>query len=118
MGNCSFKHTADGKLELTNGDIETITTTYHAWRGDPNSPAEAYVDVPGFCKSATLAEIRGHDHVLTPGRYVGAADAVDDAEPFDDKMKRLTDALQMERTEAARLDAIIVANLREFGYGE
>ena len=45
--------------------------------------------MPGFCKAATLEEIRGHDYVLTPGRYVGAAEVEDDGEPFEEKMERL-----------------------------
>ena len=56
--------------ELTDEDIAQIAGTYHAWRGDKD--AGEYADVPGFCKAATLEEIRKHGHVLTPGRYVGA----------------------------------------------
>ena len=47
-----------------------------------------YSDVPGFCKAATLDDVRGHGHVLTPGRYVGAEEVEDDGEPFDDVMAR------------------------------
>ena len=64
------------RRELSDDDIARIADTYHAWRGEKG--AGAYADVPGFCKAATLEEIRGHNHVLTPGRYVGAADAEDD----------------------------------------
>jgi type I restriction-modification system DNA methylase subunit len=64
--------------ELTDEDIAKIARTYHAWRGDPD--AGAYEDVAGFCKSATLEEIRQHGHVLTPGRYVGAEAVEDDGE--------------------------------------
>ncbi|MDW8310579.1 MAG: class I SAM-dependent DNA methyltransferase, partial [Verrucomicrobiales bacterium] len=59
--------------ELTDEDIARIANTYHAWRSHPSDPSHSsYSDVPGFCKSATLDEIRKHGHVLTPGRYVGA----------------------------------------------
>ncbi|MBN4658941.1 N-6 DNA methylase, partial [Escherichia coli] len=51
--------------ELTDDDIRRIADTYHAWRGEKD--AGEYADVPGFCKSATLDEIRKHDYVLTPG---------------------------------------------------
>jgi type I restriction enzyme M protein len=101
--------------ELTEEDIARIAGTYHAWRGDPD--AGEYQDVPGFCKSAALDEIRKHGYVLTPGRYVGAEAVEDDAEPFEEKMKRLTATLREQQTEAAKLDAAIAANFKELGYG-
>jgi len=70
-----------------------------------------YQDIPGFCKSATLAEIRAHGHVLTPGRYVGAEEVEDDGEPFDQKMKRLTATLEKQFTDSARLENTIRRNL-------
>jgi type I restriction enzyme M protein len=101
--------------ELTDEDVARIANTYHAWRGEKE--AGEYKDVPGFCKSATLEEIRQHGHVLTPGRYVGAEAQEDDGEPFEEKMKRLVAQLRERQAEAAKLDAAIAANLREFGYG-
>jgi type I restriction enzyme M protein len=101
--------------ELSDQEIAKIAGTYHAWRGDKS--AGAYVDVPGFCKTATLDDIRKHGHVLTPGRYVGAAAAEEDDEPFGEKMKRLAATLQEQQKEAAKLDAAIAANLKELGYG-
>ncbi|MCZ7537455.1 MAG: hypothetical protein M5T61_17145 [Acidimicrobiia bacterium] len=74
--------------------------------------------MPGFCKSSTLDEIRRHAHVLTPGRYVGATEADEDAEPFEDKMRRLTATLREQVAKGRRLDALIEANLRELGFGE
>lgn len=103
------------RRELTDADTKRIADTYHAWRGEKD--AGEYADVPGFCKSATLEEIRKQGHVLTPGRYVGAEAAEDDGEPFEDKMKRLSTLWREQKQEAARLDAAIKANLREFGYG-
>jgi type I restriction enzyme M protein len=102
-------------LELVDEDIARIAGAYHAWRGEPG--ADAYGDVPGFCKGATLEEIRKHRHVLTPGRYVGAAAQEDDGEPFEEKMRRLTATLREQQTEAVRLDAAIAASLKDLGYG-
>jgi type I restriction enzyme M protein len=102
--------------ELSDEDVAKIAGIYHAWRGDKN--AGAYAEVPGFCKAAKLQDIRKHDHVLTPGRYVGAEAAEDDAEPFDEKMRRLAATLRDQTVEAARLDAAIATNLKELGYGE
>ena len=101
--------------ELTDEDIERIAGTYHAWRGEKD--AGEYADVPGFCKSAALDEVRKHGHVLTPGRYVGAEAQEEDGEPFEEKMQRLVASLRDQQAEAARLDAAIAANLRELGYG-
>ena len=72
--------------ELTDEEIKKIASTYHAWRGEGGE----YEDVPGFCKSATIEEIRKHNHILTPGRYVGFEEEEEDDEHFDEKMKRLT----------------------------
>ena len=127
--------------ELTDEDIARVANTYHAWRGEnersevsaqanvsvanvkPRSggrsqkEAGEYADVPGFCKSAPLDEVRKHGHVLTPGRYVGAEAQEDDSEPFEDKMRRLTTTLREQQAEAVKLDAAIAANLKELGYG-
>jgi type I restriction enzyme M protein len=108
--------------ELTDDDLAKIAGTYHLWRGDKTvrpEPVEGrttYQDIPGFCKSATLDDIRKHGHVLTPGRYVGAEATEDDGEPFEAKMQRLTLALREQQAEAAKLDAAIATNLRELGF--
>jgi type I restriction enzyme M protein len=101
--------------ELSDEEIGRIAGTYHAWRGDKD--AGAYSDILGFCKSASLDDIRKHGHVLTPGRYVGAAAAEEDDEPFEEKMMRLAAMLRDQQAEAARLDTAIADNLKEFGYG-
>ncbi len=100
--------------ELTPEEIARIAGTYHAWRGD--SEAGTYEDVPGFCKSATIEEIRKNGYVLTPGRYVGAEAAEEDSEPFEEKMQRLTGKLGEQFRESARLEAEIRANLKGLGY--
>ena len=102
--------------ELIDADIAKVAGTYHAWRGDKD--AGEYADVLGFCKRATLEDIRKHGHVLTPGRYVGAEAAEDDGEPFEEKIKRLAVALREQQAEAAKIDAAIAANLNELGYEE
>jgi len=101
--------------ELTDKDIAKIAGTYHAWRG--NKDAGTYADVPGVCKVAKLDDIRKHGHVLTPGRYVGAATVEDDGEPFEETIKRLAATLREQQKEAAKLDTAIAANLKELGYG-
>ena len=100
--------------ELTDEDIARIADTYHAWRGEEDSGE--YSDVPGFCKSAGLEEVRKHGHVLTPGRYVGAAPQVDDGIPFEEKMAKLTAQWREQQAEARRLDAEIEANLVRLGF--
>jgi type I restriction enzyme M protein len=101
--------------ELTAEDIAEIARTYHAWRGEAKDGG--YEDVPGFCKAATLAEIKGNDYVLTPGRYVGAAEIEDDGVPFEEKMAELTQTLYRQMDESEKLDAVIRENLEGLGYG-
>jgi type I restriction enzyme M protein len=100
--------------DLTDAEIAQIAGTYHAWRGDAG--AGDYADVAGFCKRATTEDIRGHGYVLTPGRYVGAAEVEEDDEPFAAKMERLTTTLAAQMAEGAQLDAAIRDNLRALGY--
>ncbi len=104
------------RRELTDEEVQKIADTYHAWRGEKD--AGEYADVAGFCKSASMEDIRKHGHVLTPGRYVGAAEQEDDGEPFEEKMLRLSAQWREQRAAAAKLDAAIEANLKELGYGE
>ena len=100
--------------ELTDEDIARVAGTYHAWRGGED--AEEYADVPGFCKSAAIEEVRKHGHVLTPGRYVGAEAQEEDTELFDEKMKRLVKELREQLDKGAQLDAAISRNLTELGF--
>ena len=107
--------------ELTDADIARIAGTYHAWRSASGHSRAGgnpvpYQDIPGYCKSATLDDIRKHGHVLTPGRYVGAEAVEDDGEPFADKMQRLAAQLREQQAEAARLDEAIARNLQELGF--
>lgn len=101
--------------ELTEADVTKIAGSYHAWRGDRG--ATEYVDEPGFCKVADLDDIASHGFVLTPGRYVGAVATEEKNEPFEEKMKHLVATLYEQQSLAARLDADIVANLKELGNG-
>jgi len=104
------------RRELSDEEIRKITNTYHAWRGEKE--AGTYENIPGFCRSATLDEIRKHGHVLTPGRYVGVQAAEEDGEEFVDKMQRLSAQWREQQVEAANLDAAIAANLGYLGFGK
>ncbi|WAW10830.1 type I restriction-modification system subunit M [Oxalobacter vibrioformis] len=102
------------RRELTDEEIQKIADTYHAWRNEKD--AREYVDVAGFCKSATLEDIRKHGHVLTPGRYVGLPDEADDGEPFEEKMARLTSELSEMFKRSHELEGEIRKRLGAIGY--
>lgn len=103
----------DRKLrELLPEDIEKIASAYHSWRNNDGN----YEDVAGFVKSASLEEVRGHDHILTPGRYVGLADEEDDGVPFEEKMEKLTNELSELFAKSNELEDQIRKNLKEIGY--
>jgi len=102
--------------ELDSDDIAAIAKTYHAWRGEAKDGV--YEDQAGYCKSATLEDMRKHDYVLTPGRYVGAAALEDDGIPFETKMTEMSQALYGQMEESAKLDDVIRKNLEVLGYGE
>jgi len=97
--------------DFTQEDIAKIADTFHAWQED-----DGYEDEKGFCYSASLDDIKKHDFVLTPGRYVGAADMEEDSEPFTEKMTRLTAQLEAQFEESDRLEGEIKDNLAGLGY--
>ena len=97
--------------DFSREDIARIADIFHAWQTD-----KGYEDEAGFCFSATLEDIQKNDFVLTPGRYVGAAEQDEDDEPFAEKMARLTAQLKDQLEESAKLEAQIKANLGGLGY--
>ncbi len=118
------------QCEFTDEVIARIANTVAAWRGDDRhsregesrhsregeNPSADYQDIPGFCRSVTLADIAQHGHVLTPGRYVGAEAVADDDEGFADKMQTLTEQLGEQMAKGAALDGLIRAKLGGMGY--
>ncbi|MDI9849984.1 class I SAM-dependent DNA methyltransferase [Rhodoblastus sp. 17X3] len=101
------------RKEFSDEDISSIAETYHSWR-----EGKDFVDAPGFCKAATLEDIRNHNHVLTPGRYVGAADVEDDDVPFAERFDALRSVLDAQFSEADDLAKTIRASLAKVGVDE
>jgi len=99
--------------EFADTDIAQVADVYHAWRGTND---DQYEDVAGFCKAAKLEEVREHDYILTPGRYVGLEDVEDDGEPFEEKMERLTRELSEHFAESEKLETQIREALGGIGY--
>ena len=106
----SLGHMVDrAERALSDDDIARIAGTFHAWRGTTSAADDGltYDDVPGFCRSATLAEIKEAGYALTPGRYVGAAEAEEDGEPLQEKIERLRGELLTAFDESARLEKVV-----------
>src|SRR5207302_6784939 len=84
--------------ELAAEEIERMAAVYRAFKrtGTPEA-------VPGFCRVATVDEVRTHGYALTPGRYVGSPESDDDEEPFEEKMPRLVAELERQFAEGHRL---------------
>ncbi|MFB5281813.1 type I restriction-modification system subunit M [Peribacillus sp. Hz7] len=99
--------------EFVDEDIKKITDTFHTWRGTLDEP---YKDIQGFCKAATLEEVRNNDYILTPGRYVGLEEVGDDGEPFEEKMARLTSELSEQFVKSKELEDQIRQALGGIGY--
>ena len=97
--------------EFTDADMDKISSTYHDWR-----KWGAYEDEKWYCKSATLSDIEKHGYVLTPGRYVGITDAIDDGIPFEDKMRELTTKLGEQMQQEKLLDEEIKKQLAKIGF--
>lgn len=100
--------------ELIDKDIRKIADTYHNWRD--KEWQNKYKDIPGFCKSANIQEIRKNGHILTPGRYIDFKEAEEDNTAFDEKMKQLTAQLKDQMNKAADFDEQIKLNLKKVGF--
>ena len=99
------------RKEFSDEDIAKIAGTYHAWRCEPESGA--YEDESGFCKAARLGETRENNHVLTPGRYVGAAAEEADDVPFAERFVELKETLTKQFAESEKLTALVQKKLEE-----
>ena len=123
--------------ELSDEEIKRICDTYHSWRdsinegekllvaektklykldNSKNEEIKVYKDIQGFCKSASIEEVRSHEYILTPGRYVGIEEVEDDGEPFDEKMTRLTEELAEMFAKSHALEEEIKQRLGAIGY--
>jgi type I restriction enzyme M protein len=97
---------------LTDEEIDKIASTYHAYRGE----GVQYKDIPGFCKEATIIDIRENDYILTPGRYVGFEEVEEDMEVFEEKMTKLTKELSELFKQSEELEEEIKKNLKGLGF--
>jgi type I restriction enzyme M protein len=99
--------------EFTDQDAKKIADLYHNWR----TKGGKYKDIKGLCKSASLEDVQKHNFVLTPGRYVGIKDEIDDGIPFEEKMKQLTAELTEQMEDETKLNKAIKKNLEGLRYG-
>ncbi|MBU6197893.1 MAG: type I restriction-modification system subunit M [Cyanobacteria bacterium REEB446] len=97
---------------LAEEDINKISDTYHNWRKNPDN----YKDIQGFCKSAQRDEVEKHGFVLTPGRFVGIKDVIDDGVPFEEKMQKLTSTLKEQFAKEEVMNAEIKKQLAKIGF--
>lgn len=97
---------------FTSEDIAKIADTVQAWKS-----GDGYEDVAGFCRSASFDEIEKNGFVLTPGRYVGAAESTGDEEEFSEKLSRLSDRLRKLKSDASQIDLQIEGVLSELSKG-
>lgn len=102
------------QIDLTLEEVEQITSTFHNWRG---TTGESYEDVLGFCASVATEDIEKQGHVLTPGRYVGAAEIEEDEEAYEERMQALTRELAGQFQKSEQLTAEVKKALKAVGYG-
>ncbi len=107
----TFTQISRKQVTFTDEQIQKIANTVRAWRGEEGTGK--YEDIAGFCKVATLEEIAKNGDVLTPGRYVGIEEEVDDGIPFSEKMQKLETDLKQYFREGEKLEKEILENLKK-----
>lgn len=110
----TFEQISRKQVIFNKEHIQKITNTVRAWHGE--SDTDKYEDISGFCKSATLDEIKKNGYVLTPGRYVGLSDIEDDGVSFEEKMQKLSSELREAFVKGRELEKDIESNLKELGF--
>jgi type I restriction enzyme M protein len=90
-------------------EIARIAQTYHAWRGEPG--LGEYRDMPGFCRSVSIEEVKDAGYALTPGRYVGSDDSDDNSVPFPETFAKLRLNLEEQFSRSKKLEDAIRADL-------
>lgn len=107
----TFTQISRKQVSFSPEQIQKIANTVRAWRGQKIDGD--YKDIAGFCKAVKLGEIVKNGYVLTPGRYVGVPDEIDDGIPFSEKMKTLEKDLKQYFTESEKLERVILDNLKK-----
>jgi type I restriction enzyme M protein len=110
----TFEQISRKQVIFTKEHVEKITNTVRAWHGEKG--VGKYEDMSGFCKSATLEEVKKNGYVLTPGRYVGLADVEDDGISFEERMQKLSSELREAFVKGRDLEKQIENNLKELGF--
>jgi len=110
----TFEQISRKQVVFNDEHIKKIADAIRAWRGEIAD--KKYEDISGFCKSATLEDIKKNGYVLTPGRYVGLADIEDDGISFEEKMEKLSSELREAFGKGRELEKEIEENLKELGF--
>ena len=97
---------------FSDDDIQKIAGVYHSWK----NKNQKYKNTAGFCKSIALKELKSHDYTLNPGRYVGNESARVDVLPFNEKMKILTDDINVLFHKSNKLKRDLASSLQGIGY--
>ena len=74
-----------------------------------------YKDIPAFCKSSKIEEVKKLDYVLSPGRYVGLPEEEDDFD-FGERFTSLKSEFEKQLKEEAELNKRILQNLSKIEY--
>jgi len=104
----TFHQISRKQVEFTKEQIEKIAGTVRTWRNRKD-----YKNIAGFCKSVNLDEIAKNGYVLTPGRYVGIPEEIDDGIPFETKLKQYSEDLNKYFEEGKKLEEEIKNNLKK-----
>ena len=100
-------------IQFSDEDRARITETFHAWQ--EARAADEYEDVPEYCYSASIEEVRAKDYSLVPSKYIEFVNR-DENIDFDDKMNALQgEFAELLKAEAQSRDELLEV-FKELGY--
>ncbi len=100
-------------IQFSDKHIEKISNTYHTWQ--QTIADKEYENIPEYCYSANIDEIRAKDYSLVPSKYIEFVNR-DESINFDEKMTELQAELTnlLKAEESSKTELLNV--FRELGY--
>jgi len=100
-------------IQFSEDDIAKIVNTYHSWQVE--NVNNIYNNIPEYCYSADIKEIRNKDYSLVPSKYIEFVNR-DEGLDYDEQMTMLQNELKTLFEEEEKLKEDVKEVFKNLGY--